>query len=226
MEKARNISPVFEKKESRLALINESSGKERWKDFNKQAALLSPEKFNEKYNVNWKYINSPEFRQRIENLPFDKQVIRTVISRVKWMLHNKNGCNGEQLFVLNSSTGEEVAKITNQHFAAAVQQTPTFVDKVKNAYRDGINLLFIHNHPAGRPPSNVDINGLFDYPETLGLTVGHTGSLYLYSGPKNKIPNLDYQVASMHYSNYNENEKQELALRKLKDNFDFVLKKF
>lgn len=222
MEKARNLSDMFGKTESRISLVNEVSRKQRWGDFNQYLKGQQSEEFSSKYNVNWSYIKSVQYNKNFEGLPFSQNVKKSIRQRVMFMLKNKDGCNGEQLFALDAETGIEIARITNQHYYGGVYHDPPFTDRIEKAYDEGKKLLFLHNHPLGFPPSWSDINGLQKFKGSLGLTFGHTGSIYLYGNPESKIPIEELAVAQMHSKSYNEIEKQEFALNVLKDKFNFV----
>ena len=87
--------------------------------------------------------------------------------------------------------------------------------------------MFIHNHPRGYPPSIVDLNELINTPNSIGITVGHDGSIYLYSAPIRKIEESDEDIATMKLSWYSDDEKinQERILEELSKNFKFDFKK-
>ena len=98
-------------------------------------------------------------------------------------------------------TGNEIARITDQHYEQGVKRTKNFDLRLNAATRDGADILLIHNHPAGMPPSISDINILAGT-KMRGIVAGHDGSIYLYTAPNKKIPVEDFDVAIHRYKEY------------------------
>lgn len=140
--------------------------------------------------------------------------------KVRRALSNRDGLDTEELYAINAKTGEEVARITNQNFAKTIERTKKFNDAITSVDE----VILLHNHPGGMPPSDGDINALLKYGIKAGVTVGHDGSIYYYTKPLKPIPYLDYQVEISKQKMYNKIMKQENALEKLSEKNGFVFK--
>lgn len=177
------------------------------------------------FGVKWRIVKSPDYRKRLSELSNNNKVVDSIETRVNWALNNRDGLKSEELYAINLNTGEDIARITDQYHDFGVKRTREFTNKLKDADEKGIDIFLIHNHPRGLPPSIDDINALFTNIKVSGITVGHDGSIYYYSKPKETVPLIDYSVALRKYSMYNEIVGMEKALEDLSDKFGFVFKK-
>ena len=176
-------------------------------------------------SVDWSKVHSSEYRKRLSFISDNDKVVDSINTRAKWALNNREGVKTEELYAINLDDGTEIAKIIDQHFESSVKRTTEFTRKLNDADSKGNNVLLIHNHPQGLPPSISDINALFDNKNVSGLTIGHDGSLYYYTKPKIKIPEFDYNVRLRHYKEYDEVTNIEKALEDLQKQFGFTFKK-
>lgn len=173
------------------------------------------------YGVNWKVVKSKEYTQRFDLLSDNKSANLLAAQRARNALVNRNGKKTEELYAIGLVNGKDVSSILNQHHEFGVARTKKFIEDVKRAEEKGERILFIHNHPNGTPPSIADINELLNHKNASGITVGHTGSLYYYSKPKEKINESDYRIALRKMMNYNGDAKIEKALEYLAEKFEF-----
>lgn len=60
--------------------------------------------------------------------------------------------------------------------------------------------------------------------DTIGITVGHNGTIYFYTKPNSKVTDRDLKVALLKQKGYNFRERDEDALRYLAKQFDFEFK--
>lgn len=172
--------------------------------------------------VNWAEIQSAKYRKRLEKLSNNPKVVNAIETRTKWALRNRDGLKTEELYAISLSTGEEIARVTGQQIDYGVERTKKFTKEINTADRLKEKILLIHNHPRGLPPSLGDINALFQNENISGITVGHNGSIYYYTRPKQIIPEEDFKVALMRYSRYTENTGFEKALMDLSEEYGFV----
>ena len=106
-----------------------------------------------------------------------------------------------------------------------VSRTNAFTRKLNAANRTKENILLIHNHPRGMPPSIGDLNALCKNKNISGITIGHDGSIYYYSRPKKEISPSDFEVAMRKYSRYTEITGIEKALEEISKQYGFEIKK-
>jgi SPP1 gp7 family putative phage head morphogenesis protein len=174
------------------------------------------------YGVNWKIVKSKEYTERFNALSDNEKVNSLAVQRSRNALSNRNGKNTEELYAISLSTGKDVSSITDQHYPFGVKKTEKFISDVERAEKQGEKVLLIHNHPQGFPPSMEDINELLSHTDTVGITVGHNGSLYYYTKPFKTITKFDFTVAlkkNKHYNN--KNERYIKAMEELAKQFGF-----
>lgn len=131
----------------------------------------------------------------------------------------------EELYAISLKSGSEIARITNQNYTAAVKRTKEFTEKLNKADMEGDNILLLHNHPRGLPPSISDINALFGNKNVSGITVGHNGSVYYYTKPKTIVPEDDWNIAMRHFKQFSEVTSMEKSLELLGKKYGFTITK-
>lgn len=177
------------------------------------------------FGVNWEVIHSPEYRKRLEQLSDNPKVIDAIEVRAKWALNNRNGLKTEELYAISLDTGKEIASVLGEQIEFGVSRTNAFTRKLNAADRTKENILLIHNHPRGMPPSIGDLNALCKNKNISGITIGHDGSIYYYSRPKKEISPSDFEVAMRKYSRYTEITGIEKALEEISKQYGFEIKK-
>lgn len=173
------------------------------------------------YGVNWTAVHSEAYNAKIRKITSNDKAVTAIETRAKWALNNRDGKNTEELYAIDLNLGKEIARITNQSNEYGVARVPSFDNGVIEAAKKGAKVLLLHNHPRSLPPSISDINNLFGVPNALGITIGHDGSIYLYSAPKEKIPMRDYAIALRKNKEYTEITAIEKALNELSKVFGF-----
>lgn len=176
------------------------------------------------YGVNWNKIKSKEYSERFSKLSNNQKANTLATKRSRNALSNRNGKNTEELYAISITTGKDVSKITNQHYPFAVKRTKKFDLDIDRAESKGEKVMFIHNHPKGLPPSIADINELLNHKDTIGITVGHNGSIYYYTKPNKIIIKREFNIAISKYSKYTEITAYEKAMQELSEQYEFEFK--
>lgn len=70
-----------------------------------------------------------------------------------------------------------------------------------------------------------DLNSLVKNKHASGITVGHDGSIYYYTRPREEISPSDFDVAIRKNSQYTEITNMEKALEELSESYGFKFKK-
>lgn len=175
--------------------------------------------------VNWPVIQSEEYSEKFTKLSADEKVSSAIETRAKWALNNRDGKNTEELYAVSLADGREITRITDQHFDSAVKRTPKFTRELNIADESGEQILLLHNHPRGLPPSISDINALLGNKNVSGITIGHNGSVYRYTRPNKEIPLDEWNIAMKHFKEYSETTAMEKTLEILSRKFEFVFEK-
>lgn len=177
------------------------------------------------YAVDWETVQSESYVKKFDGLSGNERANQAVCTRARWALNNRDGVKTEELYAVNMRTGTEIARITDQHYPQGVKRTAQFDRALKNAVEAGEEIILVHNHPAGSPPSIGDLNALLSTPKAHGIVVGHDGSVYRYSSPKEKIPQFEFDVAIFKYKSYTYSTAHEKALRDLAEKYGFEFSK-
>ena len=175
--------------------------------------------------VQWSVIRSKEYTTRFSGVTGNAKADELAAQRARNMLAHRDGKTTEEIYAISQTTGKDVAKITNQETPFGIQRDQKFMDDVARAEARGEKLLMLHNHPHGSPPSVADINELLSHKAAAGLTIGHDGSIYYYTGPSREIQAIDEMVAIRHSKDYNGIERDEEVLKRLAEDFGFTFKK-
>lgn len=141
-------------------------------------------------------VNSKQFHDKFEKLPFSKNVIESLYKFSLKILEHRDGSDVEDLYILNSRTGSEVTKNVSTKVGFKVGLTSAQYQKVLE--EDGV--IILHNHPEGGRLSFSDIKSLFGTPNAKGsVVVGHDGSVYVAYAP-----NRSFSVEKLYQKYYND----------------------
>ena len=171
--------------------------------------------------VDWSIVQSEEYSKKYTKLSDDERVSSAIETRAKWALNNRDGKNTEELYAISLKDGREVSRITDQNYDSAVKRTSKFTRELNAADESGEEILLLHNHPRGLPPSISDINALLKNKNVSGITVGHNGSIYRYTRPNKEIPKSDWSIALRRHKKYSDITSMEKALSDLSKEFGF-----
>jgi hypothetical protein len=177
---------------------------------------------NDDYGVDWTIVKSKEYTKRFNMLSENMRANTLAAKRSRNILVNRDGKDTEELYAISITTGKDISSITDQHISFGVKRTDKFVKDIKRAEDNDENVLLIHNHPKGLPPSIVDINELLNHSRTAGITIGHNGSIYYYSKPLRKITEFDFVIAFKKSKKYNGIEQYEKSIEELAKQFGFT----
>lgn len=175
--------------------------------------------------VDWSIVQSEEYSKKFTKLSTDEKVSSAIETRAKWALNNRDGKSTEELYAISLKDGREVSRITDQNYNSAVKRTPKFTRKLNTADESGEQILLLHNHPRGLPPSIYDINALLKNKNVSGITVGHNGSIYRYTRPNKEIPSDEWNIAMKHFKEFSEPTAMEKSLEILSQKYGFIFER-
>lgn len=173
------------------------------------------------FAVDWSVVDTEEYDEAFDKLSSNPKVSKAIKTRAKWALSNRDLSQTEEIYATSLNSGEEIGRITTQHNISAVKRTKRFTDSLNLTDKKGEQIILIHNHPKGLPPSISDINVLLQNENVCGITVGHNGSVYYYTKPNNIITQDDWDVTMMHFKKYSEITAMEKSLEILSKAFEF-----
>ena len=175
--------------------------------------------------VSWSSIDQTDYEACFSQLTDNEKVSRVISTRAGWLLNTYDGRKMETLYAIDLNDGTEIGNRVGVEGHSGVERSEKFEAKLNAAESMGSQILLIHNHPKGLPPSSTDINALLRSERAAGIVVGHDGSVYYYTKPETEIPEEDFKVAIRKYKRYTEKTAQEKALDELAERYHFTWKK-
>ena len=135
-------------------------------------------------------------------------------------LNHRSGTNGEDLYFYNTRTKKWYLSTTGTQAG-----TPDYTEEIQKALQKSKKgeIVSFHNHPLGMPPSDGDLNAALKNGYKKGYTIGHNGTIFEYTAPKEFIPPSMYDAKRATYlkEGYSDFESQLNTLMDLKELFQF-----
>lgn len=128
--------------------------------------------------VDLKYIDSPEFRSKFTRLTNNNRVNDKLRRYAQAMLTHRNGNDGEDLYIMNASTGELLKRKFGEDNELGVSLSKEELDDLRK-HRG--NLVAIHNHPTNVWPTGSDYAAAGYRGYRSGVVVTHDGRVFKYS---------------------------------------------
>lgn len=191
------------------------------KDYNINEKEKSPRKnlkhseWGDKFIAKWEKLQDIDISNALKPLSDNPKVIESIKNHCKWAVDRNDGTPYETLFAIDLNSGEKISEISGQKLRKQIKRTRQFNEILSNV-QDKTNILLIHNHPEGMPPSIDDLNALIQNKNIQGITIGHDGSIYHYTRPDRVILEQEYQHAVLKISrlNVDDNIKKEEKILK------------
>ena len=200
-------------------------------EINQNRALTREEEWSHRkgkggdYGVAWSSIDQTDYEACFSQLTNNEKVSRVISTRAEWLLNTYDGRKMETLYAIDLNDGTEIGNRVGVEGYSGVERSEKFEAKLNAAESKGSQILLVHNHPEGSPPSITDINSLLRSERAAGIVVGHDGSVYYYTRPERVIPKVDFAVAYDKHSRYTIDTAHEKALDELAKRYHFTWKK-
>lgn len=149
------------------------------------------------------YINSAEFRKKFNRVTGNSKINDLLRRYAIAMLTHRNGTDGEDLYIINASTGDLlIRKNSGKNDLEVGLKTSEVVDFIRKYPNDMIGM---HNHPTNVYPTGSDFaaSGFRKY--KFGLVITHDGRVFKYRhGDKPFLPSVfDNRIDKYSKSPYN-----------------------
>lgn len=150
-------------------------------------------------SVKWSIINNKQYFDRLKSFLGTKRAVSNTIAAVAFKaLRHRDHSDREDLYLIDARTGKEEAR--NVTATERLKVPPTEQMKKLLAQDNDKQYVLFHNHPLSSPPSVADLNSLYKNPKIkLGVIVGHDGTAYKYTAPKEEMEEHVVNVAVGHY---------------------------
>lgn len=220
-------SDVFRSMRSRIA-EEKSTQKDLTKKRKKNRIIVetnAEDQIRAECSVDWSAINTKKYQDGIISLTEGKKVLGTAVYKVSMtMLEHRQGTKQEDLYLLDARTGAVVYKDITTAVEMGVERTPELMSLLSR--EDGKDLIIAHNHPKDGYPSAADFNALYENPKIkYGIIVGHKGTIYKYTAPKQRMQNIDIDVRVLKFSRkgYKQQEAEDRTYKELAELFGFKM---
>ena len=139
---------------------------------------------NEKYGdnavlVNEKYIASEEYHNKYVGITGNATVDDRICEYSRDILRERTGTMKETLVVLDKSNGDPILTIKASGNDGIIYSNSDEII-IADAKRRGLELIGIHNHPTGYPPTADDCVSALIRGYDIGVTCGHNGTVHTY----------------------------------------------
>lgn len=142
---------------------------------------------SEEYRINRDEIFSNEYLKKFRGISDNAIVDENICKYARAGLIHRDGTVKEDLYILSSRTGEILGKNINDALDYGVSPNKSVVEAVRNNPK---NLIGLHTHPDGTPPtgSDFEVSGLRGY--NFGVVACADGSVYTYKHSKQYVSKI------------------------------------
>ena len=137
-------------------------------------------------SVSEKGLTTPGFKEKFSTISEKKVVNKAVYTCACKSLEHRSGTNGEDLYLIDGNTGAVLLEYTDSTADKAIVYTPDLEKAVNEAHRRSNNIIALHNHPNGMPPSLDDGVSARYRGYSRGIVVGHNLEVFEYT-PARKV---------------------------------------
>lgn len=134
-------------------------------------------------NADKKYIESSEYKNKFFGITNKEKVNLQIYNCSKRAILENSGKYTESFFLIDGDSGEIISEITDKKYknASEVIYPKYFKQALDKAHKQGKNIISVHNHPEGYPPSPNDMMSAFKNKYSKCIAVGTNGQVYEYS---------------------------------------------
>lgn len=167
--------------------------------------------------VNSSYISSGNYRRKFDKITNNDALSRSLYSCAKKMLLHRSGTLFEDMYWLDSITGEVLASKID-----SIEEEQIIYTESINALIVGRgNIIALHTHPCSMPPSIADFNSANEHNYELGIVICHDGKIFCYRSSDNiSLVLYSLYVADYYNELHDEFQAQIHALNELSDIYD------
>lgn len=130
-------------------------------------------------DTNFDIVNSSEYSQKFTRLTYNTKVNEAIRKYAKASLKHRSGTDKEDLYIIDSLTGNILIRKTNAKTDLGVSLTKKeYIEVV----RHNGGMIGLHNHPTNILPTGSDFVTAADRKYDFGIVVTHEGKVYKYTG--------------------------------------------
>ena len=131
----------------------------------------------DEYRVDKKIIETNEYKRKFSGITGNSIVDESIYKYAKAGLMHRDGTDREDLYIISASKGVVLGKNVTSDEAFGVKPNESIRNAVINNQGD---LIGLHTHPDGTPPTGSDFETAFKRGYHLGIVACSNGSVYTY----------------------------------------------
>jgi SPP1 gp7 family putative phage head morphogenesis protein len=131
----------------------------------------------DEYRIDKKIIETNEYKRKFSGITGNSIVDESIYKYAKAGLMHRDGTDREDLYIISASKGVVLGKNVTSDEAFGVKPNESIRNAVINNQGD---LIGLHTHPDGTPPTGSDFETAFKRGYHLGIVACSNGSVYTY----------------------------------------------
>lgn len=143
--------------------------------------------------VNLNALDAPGYVEKFQNITGNEEVDTKIYEYSRTILEHRNGTDYEDLYLIDGKTGSTIYQLNTSDISHGVRYNEEIESAILQAHADGKEIIAIHNHPNGLPPTMDDGVSAHDRGYSMGIAVGHNLEVYTYTATNNSYTKEECQ---------------------------------
>ena len=153
------------------------------KEINGNQSVEERERLKTSYpnTVSLNALDAPGYVSKYDSITDNPAVNNAIRESANEILDHRNGTDKEDIHLLDANTGEVIHKLTTSNYDRGVVYDKATIKAIDEAHNEGRNIIAVHNHPNGLPPTLDDGSSAYKHGYEKGVVVGHNLEVYTYT---------------------------------------------
>ncbi|MBP3753584.1 MAG: hypothetical protein J6I66_01860 [Lachnospiraceae bacterium] len=131
--------------------------------------------------VNMNVLDAPGYVEKFQNITGNEEVDNKIYEYAKKILEHRNGTDYEDLYLIDGITGSPIYQLSTSDVPHGVRYNEEIETAILQAHNDKKEIIAIHNHPNGLPPTMDDGVSAYDHGYSKGVVIGHNLEVFTYT---------------------------------------------
>ena len=136
--------------------------------------------------VQEKALDAEGFVEKFKGITNNEKVNEALYNSAVEILKHRNGTDFADIYFIDANSGEIIHKLTTCDLDNRVKYDAETWKAINKAHNESRDIITIHNHPGGLPPSLDDGVSAYKNNYVQGVVVGHNLEVYSYSSSNKK----------------------------------------
>lgn len=135
---------------------------------------------NKDTSIDSSYIESGEYKRKIDKITKSDKLNRLVYQKAKEMLYHRSGTEHEDMYWFDMDTESILCSKLDETNLKEIRHTKA----INKSLQGCKHILAVHTHPHSMPPSAEDFNCFVEAGYDVGVVICHDGTVYTYSAQR------------------------------------------